>query len=134
MTGLVLKLQPNEKFLINGVVLQNGERATKLRVRTRDVALLREKDALKPEEANTPLKRVYYIAQLALAGEADRAEAQRQITTGLSALSTVFGGETSAAIARAQNAAQSAKFHVVMRTVRSLFAVEQALLRPAAPR
>ena len=75
MGGLILKLRPHEELMINGVLVENGERNTRLRVKTMGAHILRLRDALKPEEATTPTKRAYYIAQLAVAGQIDGAEA-----------------------------------------------------------
>ncbi len=132
MTGLVLKLKPHEKVLLNGVVVQNGDRAAKLRIRTQNVSILRTRDALQPEEANTPLKRIYYVAQLALAGEADEDEARSQITQGLDQVAPIFRGEAREQIDRARQGIDEGKFFVVMRAMKSLFAMEAALLNPAS--
>ncbi len=75
MGGLVLKLRPHEELMINGVLVENGERNTRLRVKTEGAHILRLRDALKPEEATTPLKRAYYVAQLAVSGQLSSAEA-----------------------------------------------------------
>ena len=128
MTGLVLKLKPNEKVLVNGVLLQNGDRAARLRVRSSDVSILRARDAIPQEEANTPLKRVYYIAQLALAGEADPDQAAGELLQGLSPLKSIFPGPAGEDILRAIEAAREQKFYVVMRAVKKHFELEAALL------
>lgn len=128
MTGLVLKLKANERFLINGVVLQNGDRPAKIRVRSSDVAILRTRDALRPEEADTPLRKIYYQAQLALAGETDDQRAAEQIIAGLDQLNDIFAGEAGAALTLAREGAANRRFFLVMRAVRRLFAVERALL------
>lgn len=75
MPGLILKLRPREELMINGVLVENGDRNSRLRIKTEGAHVLRMRDALKPEEADTPLKRAYYIAQLAVAGELTNAEA-----------------------------------------------------------
>lgn len=75
MGGLILKLRPHEELMINGVLVENGERNARLRVKTMGAHILRLRDALKPEEATTPTKRAYYIAQLAVAGQISGAEA-----------------------------------------------------------
>jgi flagellar protein FlbT len=75
MGGLILKLRPHEELLINGVLVENGERKTRLRVKTEGAHILRLRDAIKPEDATTPLTRGYYIAQLAVAGQMPDAEA-----------------------------------------------------------
>ena len=34
MSGLVLKLAPNERVLINGAVIENGDRRSKIAIKT----------------------------------------------------------------------------------------------------
>lgn len=85
MSGLILKLRPYEELLINGVLVENGDRNTRLRVKTEGAHILRLRDALRPEEATTPLKRVYYVAQLAVAGQIDCAEAAKAVTQAIAA-------------------------------------------------
>ena len=41
MSGLVLKLGPHERIMINGVVMENGDRRTRLNVLTPDANVLR---------------------------------------------------------------------------------------------
>lgn len=55
---LKLSLRPGEKFVLNGAVLTNGDKRTSLIVQNK-ACLLREKDIMQPEEANTPMRRVY---------------------------------------------------------------------------
>ncbi|MEM9015100.1 MAG: flagellar biosynthesis repressor FlbT [Pseudomonadota bacterium] len=131
MTGLVLKLQPNEKFLINGIILQNGDRSARIRIRTKDVSILRSRDAIRPDEADTPVKRIYYVAQVALAGEADEEKAAQQIISGLDQIKPIFGGDAERELARARRGAEDRKFFVVMRALKSLFALETAMLQRA---
>ena len=132
MTGLVIKLKPNEKVLVNGVVLKNGDKAARIRVRSSDVSILRARDAMLKEDADTPLKRVYYIAQLAMAGEADPHLASEQILEGLKPLKSIFFGEAGEDIIRAGDAARDGKFFVVMRAVKRQFEFERALLERAS--
>ncbi len=69
MAGLILKLRPREQLLINGVVVENGDRKAQLRVCTEGAQILRLRDAMRPEEATTPLKRAYFAAQTAVSGD-----------------------------------------------------------------
>jgi flagellar biosynthesis repressor protein FlbT len=64
MSGLMLKLAPGERFIINGTMLENGDKPGRIRVPGPDVMVLRCRDALKPSEVNTPVKQVYYAIQL----------------------------------------------------------------------
>lgn len=75
MPGLILKLRPHEQLMINGVVVENGDRKTRLRVKSDGAKILRLRDAIKPEDATTPLKRAYYIAQMAVGGQLPSREA-----------------------------------------------------------
>lgn len=56
---LKLSLKPGEKFVLNGAVLQNGDRRANL-VLQNHAAVLREKDIMQESEANTPARRVYF--------------------------------------------------------------------------
>jgi flagellar protein FlbT len=130
--GLVLRLRPHEKFLVNGVLIENGDRRTRLRVRTQNANILRFRDALHPEEADTPAKRLYYAAQLAVAGEVDEEAVRAELVPGLEALRAAFGDRLcrdtlDKAIAEARNS----KFYNVMRLLSSVLSHETALLARA---
>jgi flagellar protein FlbT len=56
---LKLSLKPHEKFVVNGVVLTNGDRRTSLVVENK-ASILREKDILQQDAADTPAKRIYF--------------------------------------------------------------------------
>jgi flagellar protein FlbT len=127
--GLVLKLRPNEKMLVNGVVLQNGRRPARLCVKTAGVSILRLRDALHPDEAKTPARRLYYIAQLALAEEADPRVAAVEILEGLKALAFLYP-DRRALIEATESAARQGKFFVAMRALRRLFPADDALTAP----
>jgi flagellar protein FlbT len=60
---LKLSLKPHEKFVINGAVMVNGDRKSEVVVQNK-ASILREKDILQPEDADTPLKRVYFPIQM----------------------------------------------------------------------
>jgi flagellar protein FlbT len=55
---LKLSLKPGEKFVLNGAVLTNGDKRTSLVIQNR-ACVLREKDILQPEDADTPARRIY---------------------------------------------------------------------------
>ncbi len=129
MAGLILKLRAHEQILVNGVVMQNGERNTRLIIKTPDAKILRLRDAIHPEEVDTPVKRVAYIAQLAVAGETDPAEAVHQLRRGIRQLQDALDGHPCAShLADAQSALEEANFYGVMRALRRLLPIEEALL------
>ncbi|MEE3098606.1 MAG: flagellar biosynthesis repressor FlbT, partial [Pseudomonadota bacterium] len=90
MPGLILKLGPGERVMVNGVVMENGPRRTRINILSPEANVLRLRDAIHPHEVTTPVRRVCYIAQLVLAGEADAGEARRQLLVGIEQLSQVF--------------------------------------------
>ena len=134
MSGLVLKLGPRERIMINGVVMENGDRRTRLNIVTPDAKVLRLRDAIHPDEANTPVKRVCYVAQLVLAGEADAEEARRQLMRGIEQLSQVFRDPDSRShLAAATEAVVDGRFYQAMRALRGLLPREERLLGNRPP-
>ena len=55
---LKLSLKPGEKFVLNGAVVQNGDRRGVLILQNK-ASVLREKDIMQAEDADTPARRVY---------------------------------------------------------------------------
>ena len=55
---LKLSLKPGEKFVINGVVLTNGDKRASLVIQNK-ACVLRERDIMQPGDANTPARRIY---------------------------------------------------------------------------
>lgn len=69
--ALKLTLKPSEKLVVNGAVLQNGDRRVSMVVQNK-ACILREKDIMLPEQAQTPMRRVYFaIMMLYLDGAKD---------------------------------------------------------------
>jgi flagellar protein FlbT len=60
---LKLSLKPGERFVINGAVVANGERRTTLIIQNK-VNILRERDILQRDEADTPAKRLYFAVMM----------------------------------------------------------------------
>lgn len=56
--ALKLSLKPGEKFVVNGAVIANGDKRASLLIQNK-VSILREKDILRQEDANTPARRIY---------------------------------------------------------------------------
>lgn len=59
---LAINLRPNERLIVNGVVIQNSAASAKLLIHN-NAAVLREKDIITEEGANTPARRVYFAIQ-----------------------------------------------------------------------
>lgn len=67
---LKLSLRPSERFVVNGAVVQNGDRRCVLMLQNH-ASILREKDIMQPEEATSPARRIYFPIMLLYLGEGD---------------------------------------------------------------
>lgn len=129
MSGLVLKLAPHERVLINGAVIENGERRSRLAIMTPNAHILRLRDAIHPEEVNTPVRRVCYIAQLVLSGDTVPTEAKMQLLRGIEQLSQVLTDHDSRALLTAATAAVLEDQHYqALKALRSLLPREERLM------
>lgn len=133
MTGLVLKLGPKERVLVNGAVIENGDRRSRLSILTPNASILRLRDAIRPDEVTTPVRRVCYIAQLVLSGDVPEAAARQQLRQGIGQLGQAFTDPESAArLKEASDAVDSDDYYKVLRRLRSLLPREAVLLSHAA--
>ena len=129
MPGLILKLRPHERFLVNGAAVENGSKRSQLNILTPDSNVLRLRDAIDPSEANTPVRRICYIAQMVVAGEADPSDARLQIETGMSQHSEVFNdGQSLHHLDQARAALAENSFYQALRNLRALMPAEDHLL------
>ncbi len=129
MSGLVLKLGPNERVLINGAVIENGSRRSRLSIVTPNAKILRLRDAIHPKEVNTPVRRVCYIAQLELSGDVETEDAKHQLLRGIEQLSQVLTDHDSRALLeKATNAVLENQFYQALKALRGLLPREARLM------
>lgn len=130
MSGLVISLKPNEKFLVNGALLMNGSKRSQICLPDDDVYILRVSDALHPNEVNSPVRRVYYAVQLILSGDNKAEKIEEEVQAGLLALEAVFEGTAlSETLEKAKIAFLKGHFYSVLNNLKSLFAIEDAMLK-----
>ena len=67
--ALKLSLKPGERFVINGAVVQNGDRRGVLLLQNK-ASVLREKDIMQEGEANSPARRIYFPVMMMYLDEA----------------------------------------------------------------
>ncbi|HKL68105.1 flagellar biosynthesis repressor FlbT [Salibaculum sp.] len=132
MSGLVLKLGPRERVLVNGAVIENGERRSRVSILTPNANILRLRDAIRPEEATTPVRRVCYIAQLVLSGDVDAEEARHQLLRGIEQLShALCDPDSRTQLTEATAALSEGDFYRALKRLRSLLPREDRLLATA---
>ncbi len=60
--ALMIDLKPEEKILIGTAVITNDKQRTRLHI-AGDAPILREKDVVHEDEADTPCKQIYFLIQ-----------------------------------------------------------------------
>lgn len=129
MAGLVLKLAPKERVLINGAVIENGDRRGRLSIVSPNANILRLRDAIHPEQANTPVRRVCYAMQLILSGDSDAETARLPLLRGIEELSQVFSDPDSrASLTEATEALIQSHHYRCLKALRSLLPREDRLI------
>ena len=129
MTGLVLKLGPKERVLINGAVIENGDRRSRLNIVTPNANILRLRDAIHPKDATTPVRRVCYLAQLVLTGDAEAAETEPRLLRRIEELSQILTDPDSRRLlTEATEAVLGQRHYQCLKALRSLLPREERLL------
>lgn len=129
MTGLVLKLGPHERVLINGAVIENGDKRSRINVLTPRANILRLRDAIHPEEVSTPVRRVCYQAQLVLSGDSLPEDARQPLLRGIEQLSQILTDPDSRQLlVQAGKAVIENQHYMVLKSLRCLLPREERLL------
>ncbi len=129
MSGLVLKLGPRERVLINGAVIENGDRRGRISIITPNANILRLRDAIHPSDAQTPVRRVCYTTQLMLTGDLSVDTARQQVLRRIEELSRVLiDADSRTLLAQATEALLSDQFYKCLKALRALIPREDRLL------
>jgi len=75
--ALKIVLKPHEKLIIGGAVIENSGTKSEFLVEN-DVPLLRGKDIMGPNDADSPCKRIYFTIQLMYVDEQNLIEHHKQ--------------------------------------------------------
>lgn len=129
MSGLVLKLGPKERILINGVIIENGDRRSRFTVVTPKANILRLKDTIHPDSANTPVKYACFLAQLLLSGEVDievvKSRLERQMETLKMAFKDVH---EKSHVSEAIDSLEQGSPYCCLKSLRKLLPIEKSLM------
>ncbi len=129
MSGLILKLSPKERVLINSAVIENGDRRSRLAIMTPDAKILRLRDAIHPEDAKTPVRRVCYAVQLILSGDSSADDTQMPLLRNIEELSQIFVDPDSRRhLDLASHSLISGDHYRCLKALRSLLPREERLL------
>lgn len=71
--SLKIMLKPDEKIFIGGAVIRNGQTHSTFFVENQ-TRILRERDIMREEDADTPCKQIYFVIQLMYMDEGNLAQ------------------------------------------------------------
>lgn len=129
MSGLVISLKPNEKFLVNGALLANGNKRSQICVPGDDVFILRMSDAIHPQEVNTPIQRLYYSVQLILSQDSKVEDLNDEIIGQIDTLLDVLSGTpVEQGLRKAKASFLTARYYSVLYALKSMLDFESELL------
>ncbi len=128
MSGLIIRLAPHERVLLNGAVIENGDRRASLAIKTPNAAVLRLRDAIHPEQANTPVKRTVYLAQLVLSGDSAAGDVKIPLMRAIEQISQIFTDcDSRDLLQAASDHVLSDEYYLALKTLRLLLPREERL-------
>lgn len=133
MSGLVLKIAPGERFIVNGALLENGDKPARIRISDANVRVLRCRDALRPEDVDTPVKRIYYAIQLLITGDLDVVEVTPAIDAECCALLDIFRPIDSELIPTLRSMVACGNHYSALCHLRRVLEIEAQLLARRSP-
>lgn len=126
---LKLDLRPHEKVFLGGAVLVNGDSRCQLAV-LNDVPVLREKDIIKEEDANSPCKKIYLAVQLMYMDTPNLARYHQYYWEQVKAVIEV-APSTSELLSQISNAVLESHYYQALKAAKELVRYEQELLSNA---
>lgn len=131
--SLKLSLKPGEKFVLNGAVLKNGDRRVSLMIENH-AKLLRERDIMQAEDANTPVKRIYFpIMMLYLDSEQSEGHYEEFVTRMSEFMNAITDREALATCVAISRDVLQGQYYKALIKCRQLFDFEQVRLTYVAP-
>ena len=131
---LKLSLRPGEKYVLNGAVVQNGDRRSALLLQNK-ASVLREKDIMQAEEANTPSRRIYFPVMMMYLDQANWESYQDEFVKRLSEfMGAVRNPDVLADCVNASRCVMTREYYKALMLCRKLIEYEDERLGNVAPR
>jgi flagellar protein FlbT len=125
---LKLSLKPGEKFVLNGAVVQNGDRRGALILQNK-ASVLREKDIMQAEEAITPARRIYFPVMMMYLDESESAQFHDEFVRRLSEfMSAVRQPQALADCVEASRLVMAREYYKALMACRRLMEYEDEVL------
>lgn len=130
---LKISLKPNEKIYINGAVVR-VDRKVSIEF-LNDVQFLLENHVMQPEKASTPLRQLYFIAQIILMTPGAAEEARAMFRKSLSLLLANFTDDgILAGLKEIDRLVGEDQVYDALKAIRALYPIEAMILDSDAPR
>jgi flagellar protein FlbT len=127
---LKIDLKPGEKFVLNGAVVSVGRDGRSLLLQN-EAVLLREKDVMQEEEANTPARRIYFTIMLMYIDPANKKHYIEQYQTLMTDLAKVASlPEMQEKLTQIVQDVTEENYYRALRNCKALFEIEHRLLHP----
>lgn len=131
---LKLSLKPGEKFVLNGAVVQNGDRRSALLLQNK-ASVLREKDIMQAEQANTPSRRIYFPVMMMYLDQANWESYQDEFVKRLSEfMGAVRNPDVLADCVNASRCVMTREYYKALMLCRKLIDYEDERLGHVGPR
>jgi flagellar protein FlbT len=129
---LKISLKPNEKIYINGAVVR-VDRKVSIEF-LNDVQFLLENHVMQPEQARTPLRQLYFIAQIILMSPGTADDARTMFRNSLSLLLANFeDGQILAGLKAIDQLVVEGQAYEALKAIRALYPREDAIIAASAP-
>ncbi|MFC5344678.1 flagellar biosynthesis repressor FlbT [Brevundimonas staleyi] len=124
---LKLSLKPGEKFVLNGAVVQNGDRRGVLILQNK-ASVLREKDIMQVEEVTTPAKRIYFPVMMMYLDESAAPKVYDEFVTRLTEfMSATRNPEIMAECVQTSKHVMSREYYKALMSARKIVDYEESL-------
>lgn len=125
--SLKITLKPDETIVINGCVIKNSSKRHTMMVEN-FADIIRGADILKEDQANTPLKRVYFLIQTALIEVNLREKLVPHVQKQLAELFNIFNSDVKNDIMRTANFVSVSDYYKALASLRPAIKYEAELL------
>lgn len=128
---LKISLKPNEKIYINGAVVR-VDRKVSIEF-LNDVQFLLENHVLQPEDASTPLRQLYFIAQMVLMAPESADEARVMFRKSLSMMLASYQDDHILLnLKQIDRLVAEGQVYEALKAIRALYSHEAQILNPRA--
>ena len=125
---LKISLKPGEKVVINGAVISNGDRRASFVLQNK-ASVLRERDIMQAEEANTPARRIYFPVMMMYLDEGGQDDYYTEFSTRMNEfMDAVQRPEVITECIRINKDVANKDYYVALKACRKLFEYEEQLL------